>query len=239
MINIKRGNIFSTNCDCIVNTVNCVGYMGKGIALEFSIRYPEIESLYKEKCELGEIQIGSLWFYDPGDGSKSVLNFPTKNDFRHPSKLEYLEEGLRRFRDEYKSYGIKSIAFPLLGSQNGGIDSELSLSMMKKYLSDLNDISIEIYRFDHAHYKKDELFNRFLDYLDRNSDEKKIARMRESLLPRDDIYTFSDIVEKKISIEQEDGSFKRSSIATKQFLQKIILDIKRSGSRKQGTLFED
>lgn len=239
MISIKRGNIFSTNCDCIVNTINCVGYMGKGIALEFSIRYPEIESLYKSKCELDEINIGSLWFYNPKDGSKSVLNFPTKNGYKYPSKLEYIEKGLRRFCEEYKLYGIESIAFPVLGSQNGGIDHELSLSVMKEYLGSLDDINIEIYIFDRAYFKKDKLFNAFLSYLDYNTDDKKITRIREILSSRDDIYTFSDITEKKIPVEQEDGSFKRSSIATKQFLQKIVLDIKMNDSNKQKSFFEN
>ena len=194
MINVRRGNIFSTDCDCIVNTINCVGYMGKGIALEFSIRYPEIESLYKAKCENGEISIGSLWFYNPEDGSKSVLNFPTKNDFRQPSKPEYLEKGLETFRNEYRLYGIESIAFPLLGSHNGGMNADLSLSIMKKYLDDLDDINIEVYIFDRADFKTDELFSAFLDYLDCNVDNKKIARIRELLLSRDDINTFSIIV---------------------------------------------
>lgn len=238
MISIKRGNIFSSKSDCIVNTINCVGFMGKGIALEISIRYPEIEKIYKEKCELHEIDIGSLWLYNPNDDSKKVLNFPTKYDFKYPSKVESLEKGLVKFRNEYHLYDIKSIAFPLLGAQNGGIGPELSLNIMKKYLGDLTDINIEVYIFDKANYQKDELFKKFLSYLDENSSDKKICRIKTLLHEKNDIYTFSDIVEKKISVEQEDGSYKKSSIATKQYLQKIISNIKAEKRTRQASIFD-
>ncbi len=226
MIKVVRGNIFATDCDCIVNTINCVGYMGRGIALEVSIRYPEIEAIYKEKCDLNQISIGSLWLYDPEDGSRKVLNFPTKNDYRYPSKIEYLKSGLETFRKEYRTYGIKSIAFPVLGAQNGKLDFEASIKLMKECLSDIDDIDIEIYVFDKDKYERDMLFSDFIKYLGEHENDKKYLELKEAIAGRDDIFTFADMTEKKVSEEQADGTYRRKTIATKPFLQKIIASIK-------------
>lgn len=241
MIRVLYGNIFSTKCDCIVNTVNCVGFMGKGIALEMSIRYPEMEKVYKEMCEANAIDIGSLWLYSPQDGSQKVLNFPTKIDYKYPSKIEYLEKGLETFRKEYRNYGISSIAFPVLGAQNGKINFNIALDLMNKYLSDLDDLDVEIYIFDNSNYEKDSLFLEFMNYI-ANSSDKKCIELASNLSSRNDIITFADMTEKKISEEQDDGTYKRKSIATKQFLQKIIIDIKSkneqiSDSGVQASLF--
>lgn len=241
MIKIMRGNIFSSKCDCIVNTVNCVGFMGRGIALEMSIRYPDMEKAYKEKCEADAIEIGSLWLYSPQGSSQKILNFPTKTDYKYPSKIEYLEKGLEAFRKEYHSYGISSIAFPVLGAQNGKINFDVALDLMSKYLSDLDDLDVEIYVFDSSNYEKDELFQNFMDYIATSSD-KKCVELANNLSSRNDILTFADMTEKKISEEQDDGSYKRKSIATKQFLQKIITDIysknkQASDSNIQTSLF--
>ena len=230
MIRILHGNIFSSKCDCIVNTVNCVGFMGRGIALEMSIRYPEMEKTYKEMCEANAIDIGSLWLYSPKDGSQKVLNFPTKTDYKYPSKIEYLKKGLETFRREYHSYGISSIAFPVLGAQNGKINFDVALDLMNKYLSDLDDLDVEIYIFDSLNYEKDSLFLRFMNYIT-NSPDKKCVELAKNLSSRNDILTFADMTEKKISEEQDDGSYRRKSIATKQFLQKIITDINSKNKR--------
>jgi len=233
MIKILHGNIFSTKCDCIVNTVNCVGFMGRGIALEMSIRYPEMEKAYKEKCEANAIEIGSLWLYSPQDGSQKILNFPTKIDYKYPSKIEYLEKGLETFKKEYRTYGINSIAFPVLGTQNGKINFDIALNLMSKYLSSLDDLDVEIYILDSLNFEKDRLFLKFMNYISTSSD-KKCLELADNLSLRNDIYTFADMTKKKISEEQDDGSYKRKSIATKQFLQKIIVDIKKMGSRPSG-----
>jgi len=243
MIKILHGNIFSTKCDCIVNTVNCVGFMGRGIALEMSIRYPEMEKVYKEKCESNAIEIGSLWLYSPQDGSQKILNFPTKIDYKFPSKIEYLKKGLETFRKEYHFYNISSIAFPVLGAQNGKINFDIALDLMNKYLSDLDDLDVEIYIFDSTNFEKDGLFLKFIDYISTSSD-KKCIELANNLISRSDILTFTDMTERKISTEQEDGSVKCKSIATKPFLQKIITDIRHkdrlsSDSDIQTSLFAE
>lgn len=145
MITILRGNIFTTKCDTIVNTVNCAGIMGAGIAYECRLRYPEMYKKYQEICKEKLLQIGTLWIYK--GNNKNILNFPTKTDWQKPSKIEYLEKGLQKFIDTYKEKGITSIAFPILGASNGGLAQEKSLSIMEQYLSHC-DIEIEIWHFD-------------------------------------------------------------------------------------------
>ena len=145
MITILTGNIFTTKCTTIVNTVNCVGVMGAGIAYECRLRYPEMYEKYQALCKDNLLKIGTLWIYKASN--KNILNFPTKTDWKQPSKIEYLEKGLQKFVDTYKEKEITSIAFPLLGASHGGLTQEQSLSTMKRYLSNC-DIEIEIWHFD-------------------------------------------------------------------------------------------
>lgn len=145
MITIFSGNIFTTKCNTIVNTVNCVGVMGAGIAYECRLRYPEMYEKYQALCKDNLLQIGTLWIYKASN--KSILNFPTKTDWKQPSRIEYLEKGLQKFVDTYKEKEITSIAFPLLGASHGGLTQEQSLSTMQRYLSQC-DIEIEIWHFD-------------------------------------------------------------------------------------------
>lgn len=158
--NIKfiQGNIFNSKCHTIVNTVNCIGVMGKGIALVFKLRYPNMFEQYQEYCKSKLIGIGKLWLYKGEQDAPWVLNFPTKFHWKYPSKIEYLEKGLRKFVETYKEKGISSIAFPLLGTHNGGLDKQEVLSLMQHYLG-LCDIPIEIYEYDPI--APDDLFDTF------------------------------------------------------------------------------
>jgi O-acetyl-ADP-ribose deacetylase (regulator of RNase III) len=140
------GNIFTTQCQTIVNTVNCVGVMGAGIALECKYRYPKMFEQYVKLCNEGKLDIGLLWIFKESLG-RWVLNFPTKKHWKDYSREEFLHAGLEKFESTYKSRGIESIAFPILGAQNGGISGEKSLSIMLGYL-DRCDIPIEIYQHD-------------------------------------------------------------------------------------------
>ena len=147
MTNIKliKGNIFTSSSKTLVNTVNCVGVMGAGIALEFRLRHPKMFRKYQELCEQGEIKIGSLWLYQTDD--TSILNFPTKQHWKYPSKEDFLHQGLAEFVKKYKELELDSVAFPLLGAQKGGIDANKSLEIMSSYLNKV-DIEIEIYQYD-------------------------------------------------------------------------------------------
>lgn len=149
-VTVKQGNIFASQCQTLVNTINCDGVMGAGIALEFKLRHPEMFEKYVEHCQNKRIIIGKLWIYKPPANSKEqrwVLNFPTKLHWKNPSKIEYLEAGLKKFVETHRRREIESIAFPVLGSANGGIPEAESLSIMQKYLNECL-IPIEIYRYD-------------------------------------------------------------------------------------------
>lgn len=139
---IENKDIFQSEAQTLVNTVNCVGVMGKGIAQRFKGEYPEMFEQYVQICKNGLLNVGKLWLYKTEN--KWILNFPTKTDWRYPSKIEYLEVGLKKFVSTYKSKGITSVAFPLLGASNGKIDPEISLNIMKKYLQEC-DIPVYIY----------------------------------------------------------------------------------------------
>lgn len=140
---VKIGNIFESKCTTIVNTVNCVGVMGKGIALEFKKRYPAMYRDYVEKCNQGEVKPGKPFVYQDSDGTR-ILNFPTKDHWRSPSRLSYVIDGLDWFIENYEDYGISSIAFPPLGCGNGGLTWRVVGPIMYSKLCKLS-INVEVY----------------------------------------------------------------------------------------------
>ena len=159
-LHVIDGNIFTTKAHTLVNTVNCVGAMGAGIALEYRLRYPEMNEQYVSLCKRRMIEIGSLWIYKSPD--RWILNFPTKRHWKDPSREEYLHAGLRKFMQTYEEKEIESIAFPLLGAQHGGLNRERSQELMESYLLKCN-IPVEIYRYDPM--APDELYESFRDLL--------------------------------------------------------------------------
>lgn len=143
IIKIENGNIFESTCQTLVNTVNCVGVMGKGLALEMKNKYPLMFQKYKYYCDNQLFNIKTLWLYKQ-EKDKWILCFPTKEDWRKPSKIEWVEYGLQHFVETYKEKGITSIAFPMLGCNNGKLKKEDVLPIMEKYLA-ICDIKVEIY----------------------------------------------------------------------------------------------
>lgn len=136
MILYVQGDLFQSPAQVLVNTVNTVGVMGKGVALQFKRHFPDMNDKYRELCEKGEFNVGSLWLYK--SPNKWVLNFPTKRHWRQPSRIEYVESGLRKFVETYSSTGIHSIAFPPLGCGNGQLDFSSQVQpLMEKYLQPL------------------------------------------------------------------------------------------------------
>lgn len=115
------GDLFSSKAQTLVNTVNCVGVMGKGVALEFKKRFPSLFEDYAELCKHKQVKLGEPYLYR-GAGNKLVLNFPTKGHWRSPSRLANIEAGLDYFVKHYAEWGITSIAFPPLGCGNGGLE---------------------------------------------------------------------------------------------------------------------
>ena len=140
---IRNSDIFKSQCQTIVNTINCVGVMGKGLALEMKKQYPQMFDKYKGLCDKGLLDIGKLWLYK--DEEKWILNFPTKKDWRNPSEYSFIEYGMQKFIETYQSKSITSIAFPMLGCNNGGLDKDLVLEIMTKYLVKCDNLIVEIY----------------------------------------------------------------------------------------------
>lgn len=137
-----KGDLFSSPAQVLVNTVNTVGVMGKGIALEFKNKYPEMFKAYQNVCENQSFDIGKLLLWRKSE--KWVLLFPTKKHWRAPSQVSYIEKGLEKFVHSYEKLGIESIAFPRLGCGNGGLDWDVVKPIMEKYLKSL-PIHIYIY----------------------------------------------------------------------------------------------
>ena len=136
MIVYVSGNLFESPAQVLVNTVNTVGVMGKGIAKEFKKIYPKMFEQYRELCENQKFSIGQLWLYKTSN--KWILNFPTKKHWRFPSKTEYIEEGLKKFKTVYSKWNIHSIAFPPLGCGNGELNFEKQVRpLLEKYLNKL------------------------------------------------------------------------------------------------------
>lgn len=119
MIEYVKGNMFECNADCLVNTVNCEGFMGKGVAYQFKMRYPENNKSYIRACKSGELTVGKIHYFIE-DGI-TIINFPTKNKWRENSRIEYIEGGLDSFVKLLPQIKVKKIAIPPLGCGNGGL----------------------------------------------------------------------------------------------------------------------
>ncbi len=119
MIEYTKGNMFECNADCLINTVNCEGFMGKGVAYQFKMRFPENNKSYVKACKSGELAVGKVHsFMEEGI---TIINFPTKNKWRESSKMEYIEKGMEAFVELLPKLAVKKIAIPPLGCGNGGL----------------------------------------------------------------------------------------------------------------------
>ena len=148
MIHFIEGNLLESSAQALVNTVNTVGVMGKGIALQFKKNFPENYKSYVKACKDDALKIGSLHIVEEEtllQGKKIIINFPTKTHWKNPSDYEFIESGLKELVHYIKSNNIKSIAIPPLGTGNGGLDWNKVKIILEKYLSDL-DCDIYIYQ---------------------------------------------------------------------------------------------
>jgi O-acetyl-ADP-ribose deacetylase (regulator of RNase III) len=235
MSNIRyvRGNIFDSSMMTIVNTVNTVGFMGAGIALEYMRRYPDMFEDYKKECFNGNFKVGDLGIWK--NTSPWILNFPTKIHYQDPSKISYLAMGLNKFSTIYEQEGITSIAFPQLGSQLGGLSWEHDVQpLMIESLKDL-DLEVEIYEFD------------------RHADDKMYINLREILrtFTKKDYKNYLNLnsavaerVEIAIDINIKSmGDFQHVKGLGKEALKKIYLlakdDPNNYSSSIQQNLFEE
>lgn len=145
MLIYRRTSLLESPAQTLVNTVNCVGVMGKGLAQAFRKREPAMFDAYKRICDQRLLTPGKLWLWRGQVGW--VLNFPTKVHWRNPSKIEWIEQGLEKFIKAYADQSITEISFPRLGCGNGTLDWEDVRPVMEHYLSQVN---IPIYIHDHT-----------------------------------------------------------------------------------------
>ncbi|GEQ99392.1 hypothetical protein JCM17845_00160 [Iodidimonas gelatinilytica] len=149
-ITFKTGDMFSEPVEALVNTVNCVGVMGKGVALEFKKRWPENFKAYKKLCDAKKLNPGHMFVFDTNElflseGPRFLVNFPTKAHWRSKSKLSYIEDGLDTLVQTIKKYNIKSIAVPPLGCGNGGLDWADVKPLIVSKLSGLDEVKVVVF----------------------------------------------------------------------------------------------
>ena len=147
MIQYITGNVLESEAEALINTVNTVGVMGKGIALQFKKAYPTNFKIYSEAHKKDELAIGKLLVVKDSNfssGDKLIINFPTKKDWRKPSEYSYIEEGLDDLIRVIEKHQVKSVAIPPLGAGNGGLEWEKVKKIIETKLSSL-DIEILVY----------------------------------------------------------------------------------------------
>ncbi len=146
-IKFIQGNLLEAHADALVNTVNTVGVMGKGIALMFKEAFPDNFELYKKACGTKSVKIGRMFVTEQRDlvGPRWIINFPTKAHWRFPSKIEWVAEGLDDLKAVIRSRQIKSVALPPLGAGNGGLEWSEVRQLIADKMSDLEGVEVIVY----------------------------------------------------------------------------------------------
>lgn len=145
----KTGDLFEEPTEAIVNTVNCVGVMGKGVALEFKQRWPENFKAYKKRCDAKDMVPGRMFIFDAdslfNNGMhKYLINFPTKQHWRSKSKIEYIRDGLVDLVRQLRELKITSVALPQLGCGNGGLEWSEVRPLIEERLAELPDVKFVV-----------------------------------------------------------------------------------------------
>ena len=148
MVRYTTGNILDAEAEAVVNTVNTVGVMGKGIALMFKQAYPENFRQYSDAVKRSEIEVGHVFPVKSENlmGPKWILNFPTKKHWRHPSKLAWIEAGLHDLTKTIADLGIRTIAVPPLGCGAGGLQWDTVRPMIEQILGEIPDLDVLVYQ---------------------------------------------------------------------------------------------
>lgn len=161
MLTYSTGSVFNAGTQTIVNTVNCEGVMGAGIALESRLRFPQMFEDYKIKCQNHKIKVGHVDYFRLND-KEIIVNFPTKKYFRYPSEIAWIESGLVDFVKTYKMHGVSSIAFSKLGTNNGELKWDEVQQIMEKHLNNLDiEVVICLDTDEFAEGKEKEMVDRF------------------------------------------------------------------------------
>lgn len=144
MIVLKRGDLLQSECDALVNAVNCMGVMGRGIALQFKQKFHDMFADYQTTCKLGQLKPGGVHVFGRNEKPHYIINIATKGDWRNPSQLQYVQNGLIKLRHTINMLCIQSIAIPALGCGNGGLQWSDVLSLIRYELRDCNAL-VEVY----------------------------------------------------------------------------------------------
>ncbi len=147
MIEQKKGDLLSAETEAVVNTVNTVGVMGKGIALQFKKAYPDMFKQYQNACKTGDVKPGQMFIYERHNtfGPRYIINFPTKRHWRNPSRIEDIRAGLKALANDILRLNIKSIALPPLGCGHGGLNWDEVYQLIQDELGCLNDVNILVF----------------------------------------------------------------------------------------------
>jgi O-acetyl-ADP-ribose deacetylase (regulator of RNase III) len=147
MITFAKGDILKANAEALVNTVNCIGIMGRGIALQFKNAFPANFKAYAAACKREEVQPGQMFVHETGTmtNPKWIINFPTKRHWRGKSRIEDIESGLTALAEEIRRLHIRSIAIPPLGSGLGGLDWAWVRRLIESALGSLQDVDVRVY----------------------------------------------------------------------------------------------
>lgn len=147
MITYKTGDLLTEDCEAIVNAVNCVGVMGRGIALQFKKIYPENFKAYASACKLGKVEPGRMFVFDTGRlmSPQYIINFPTKRHWRSKSRMEDIEAGLVALVQEIRERHIASIAIPPLGAGLGGLSWAAVRERIEQALCELTDVRVIVF----------------------------------------------------------------------------------------------
>ena len=147
MVNFTTGDIFKADAEALVNTVNCVGVMGRGLALRFKQRFPENFKAYAAACKRKQVQPGKMFVYETGTltDPKYIINFPTKRHWRGKSRIEDIDSGLLALTEEIRQRRIRSIAVPALGSSLGGLDWDDVRQRIDGALKDIPGLRVTVY----------------------------------------------------------------------------------------------
>jgi O-acetyl-ADP-ribose deacetylase (regulator of RNase III) len=147
VIEFTKGDLHEAHVDALVNAVNTEGVMGKGIALQFRKKFPDMFEAYRRACKTGQVQPGRMHVFERKDTlpPRFIINFPTKRHWRNPSRLEDIEAGLRALAEEVQRRNILSIAVPPLGCGNGGLDWQNVLPCIKAALGPLPNVRVLVF----------------------------------------------------------------------------------------------
>lgn len=205
MITYVKSDIFLSPAKVLVNPVNTVGIMGKGLASEFKRYYPDMFDQYRVLCDKGRFDIGTLWLYKTPH--KWVLNFPTKMHWRSKSKIEDIESGLQKFAAIYADCGITSVSFPMLGTGSGKLDWESEVRpLMEAYLAAL-PISVFVHDVRGIERRNTRTIGKWLSSVPQVIPTDKFWRDLSRMLMQQSTYTTLDTEETfRVTLDKKSGS---------------------------------